>query len=185
VKATDELKAEHEGIRVMLGILNEVARRLDAGETVDLPDLPKIVDFLSTFADRCHHGKEEDLLFPTLEKCGIPREGGPIGVMLEEHNLGREHIRAMRDALDRMASNDEGATRDFAIHARGYAELLDQHIEKEQGILFAMADQVLSPEQQDELYEGFEAIERERIGPGKHEEYHALLAVLAAKYLGT
>jgi len=64
-----------------------------------------------------------------------------------------------------------------------YKELLEQHIEKENGILFMVADRALSSGRQDELFEGFETIERERIGVGKHEEFHALMDTLAGKYL--
>jgi len=183
VRATDELRAEHEGIKLMLRIIEATCRRLDAGEPVDRDDLPRIVEFLSVFADRCHHGKEEDLLFPALEAAGVPREGGPIGVMLSEHAGGRELIKAMRAALDSLGAGASDAADGFISSAMAYKELLEQHIEKENGVLFAVADRALAAEQQDELFEGFEAIERERIGVGKHEEFHALMDTLAGKYL--
>jgi hemerythrin-like domain-containing protein len=183
VKATNELRAEHDGITVMLRIMGAICERIEAGQPVDRDDPPRIVEFLSVFAGRCHHGKEEDLLFPALERCGVPREGGPIGVMLDEHTRGRAFILGMRAALDRWATDDATAARDFAENARGYVALLTQHIEKESAGLFAAADQLLTAEHQQTLFEGFEAIERERIGVGKHEEFHALMDVLADKYL--
>jgi len=179
MQATDELRAEHEGIKVMLGVMETVCRR---AEPADPADLHKIVEFLSVFADRCHHGKEEDLLFPALEAAGVPRDGGPIGVMLEEHTRGRELIGAMRDALSEWDADPARARAGFASSALAYAALLRDHIEKENTVLFVAADRLLSPSLDHELFEGFEEIERDRIGVGKHEEFHALMDALAAKY---
>ncbi len=182
MKAIEELRAEHEGIRTMLAVVRSACGRGESAEPAERADLERMVEFLRVFADRCHHAKEEDLLFPALEAAGVAREGGPIGVMLAEHARGRELIRAMEDALEGWAGDPNGARHRFAAAARAYASLLEQHIEKEQGVLFAMAERVLTPEQDAILYEGFEAIERDRIGPGKHQEYHALMDALARKY---
>jgi len=181
--ATQELRDEHEGIKVAIAVLDRLAEDLESGRTVEVDDLDGLVDFLRTFADRCHHGKEEDLLFPALENAGIPREGGPIGVMLTDHTHGREFIRAMGDALPGLHDGDPNARQAFASAAHGYARLLTEHIEKENNCLFGMAEQHLSQEEHAELAEGFERIEQERIGPGVHERYHALLDRLRDKYL--
>src|SRR3974390_476213 len=86
--ATDILRKEHDVILKMLDATDAVGRRLVLSEK-GLPDPPGgLLDFFLLFADLCHHGKEEDLLFPLLEKKGIPRGGGPIGVMLSEHGRG-------------------------------------------------------------------------------------------------
>jgi hemerythrin-like domain-containing protein len=133
-------------------------------------------------ADRCHHAKEEDLLFVAMEEAGIPRQGGPIGVMLHEHTLGRGYVQGMADGLAAYKMGGGGAQ--VAGNARGYVELLTQHIHKEDHILYPMADRALSAAKQAELAEGFERVERERVGPGKHEAYHALLDRLEGAYLG-
>ena len=88
------LKDEHEGILLMLQILDKISGKMKKQEKMDLTHLEEIVDFFRTFADKCHHGKEEDLLFPEMEKAGISRERGPIGVMLAEHVQGRSYVRA-------------------------------------------------------------------------------------------
>jgi hemerythrin-like domain-containing protein len=82
MRPTEELRAEHDGILVMLKILERVSGQLTSPSTVELKHLDQILEFLKVFVDRCHHGKEEDILFPALEEAGIPRRGGPIGVML-------------------------------------------------------------------------------------------------------
>ena len=73
MNATDQLRAEHEGILTMLQILERISEQMNSGKQADTAHLGKIVEFLQVFADKCHHGKEEDILFPALEKVGIPR----------------------------------------------------------------------------------------------------------------
>mgnify|MGYP002682374046 CR=1 FL=1 len=181
--ATQELRNEHEGIRVALAVLERMADSTERGVAPDLNDADRILEFLQTFADKCHHGKEEDLLFPAMERAGVPREHGPIGVMLTDHEHGREHIKAMVQALAGLRSGDSDAPAAFAAAARGYVQVLSNHINKENNVLFVMAEQNLPPEEHARLAEGFEKIEQERIGPGVHESYHALLEELSAKYL--
>jgi hemerythrin-like domain-containing protein len=183
MKPTDELKAEHRAIERMLRILAGVSDRLESGEQIDPDHLGEIVEFIQVFADRCHHGKEEDLLFVAMVEAGIPKEGGPIGVMLSEHVIGRDHVRAMGHAAERYQGGEREAGDTFAVHARGYVGLLQQHIGKEDNILYPMADRALPREKQDELLEGFEVIEQERVGPGRHEAFHRLLDELERTYV--
>ena len=98
MSATDVLKDEHRGVERMLAIVEAAGKRLEAGGDV-LADLYlNAVDFFQGFTDGCHHAKEEEKLFPAMEKRGVPREGGPIGVMLAEHEQGRAYVRAMAEA---------------------------------------------------------------------------------------
>jgi hemerythrin-like domain-containing protein len=144
--------------------------------------LKQIVRFIQGFADKCHHAKEEDLLFPAMEEAGVPRQGGPIGVMLAEHTEGREHVRRMKEAAERYAAGDLKAGSEFAGHARQYAALLSQHIHKEDNILYPIADARLSARAQVRLEKDFEKVEEEVVGAGKHEEYHRLLEKLEKTY---
>jgi len=182
VKPTDILKNEHKGILFMLEVVESVSRKLEAGENVPAEHLTKIVDFIRGFADKCHHAKEEDLLFPAMEKTGIPRQGGPIGVMLIEHTEGRELVRKMNEAAEKYAACDRKAGVRFAENARRYAALLSQHIHKEDNILYPIADARLSPQIQAALEKDFERVEEEVVGAGKHEEYHRLLEMLEKTY---
>ncbi len=181
--ATQELRDEHEGILVMLSVIEVLGTDLQNNKPVNLDHLDQILNFLTTFADRCHHGKEEDLLFPALEKAGIPKEGGPIGVMLAEHTQGRVFIRSMIDALPKLRTGDIAARMAFAEAGLGYVHLLRDHIAKENTVLFVMAERLLPPEEHVKLAEGFERIERERIGEGVHEQFHILLHHLRDTYL--
>lgn len=168
---TARLREEHEVILRALAVLERLSWRLEAGEAVDRQDLAWLREFFGTFADRCHHGKEEQHLFPALERQGIPREGGPLGVMLHEHEEGRALVRAMAQGDDRQA----------AAAIRQYAALLRAHIEKENGILFPLAEQVLPEAEQRGLLHAFEAVEEAVAGPGVHERLLAQLAELEAR----
>jgi len=179
--ATQVLRHEHEAILKILGASEEVARRLGRGEQVEQPTLNGLLEFFQLFADRCHHGKEEELLFPLLEKKGFPREGGPIGVMLFEHERGRSLIRQMAEATAAYKSGEKSAGSRWAEAGAGYAALLRAHIDKENNILFAMAERVLTPAERADLAQGFEKLEVEKMGAGTHERLHAMMDTLLAR----
>jgi hemerythrin-like domain-containing protein len=183
MKPTEDLKKEHEAIKLMLRILEEVSRRLETGEKVSAEHLDRILEFIQVFADKCHHGKEEGLLFPAMQRAGIPGERGPIGVMLHEHREGRDFVKGMSEAVERYKKGGKKAGKDVAKNARNYASLLSRHIEKEDNILYPMADARLSAAAQEDLEKGFEKIENDVIGPGRHEEFHRLLHRLNEEYL--
>lgn len=157
--ATGTLRHEHEVVLRALALLERLAQEMDAGGPADRSALEWLIAFFKTFADRCHHFKEEQHLFPALERRGIPRDGGPVGVMLAEHEEGRALLRAMRP---------EGG-RETAEAIRAYAKLLRAHIDKENGVLFLLADHVLSAEDHQRLLAAFAAVEAEVVGPDVHE----------------
>lgn len=179
--ATEELMQEHRIIERMLAILNAAARRAEAGQPLPGDFFPRAVDFLRNFADRNHHAKEEDRLYPAMERRGIPRQGGPIGVMLMEHDQGRSHVKGMDEAGQVLAGGDASAARKGTRHARAFADLLGQHIQKEDNILYAMADQALSSEDQRQLVLQFAEAEKERMGAEKRKGYLKLLDNLEAE----
>lgn len=164
--ATGVLRHEHDVILQALIVLERAGKRLAAGKDVDPVALKDLADLLKTFADMCHHSKEEQHLFPALERKGIPREGGPIGVMLREHEEGRGYLRTF---------SGSGPTEERAEAAGQYVQFLRAHIDKENGILFPMADQVLSSQEQESLSHLFEEVEHHIVGPGIHEKLMASL----------
>jgi hemerythrin-like domain-containing protein len=183
VKPTEQLKGEHQAIKVMLRVAEKVCEKLESGQEVNPEHLEQIVEFIKVFADKCHHGKEEDLLFDAMEEAGIPKKGGPIGVMLTEHDMGRGYVRGMSEAIAAYKVGDRKASSAIVGNARNYIALLTQHIDKEDNILYPMADMHLSEDQQKELLEGFERVEHEEIGVGEHKDLYRLLGHLQKVYL--
>lgn len=184
MKATADLKNDHESILIMLKIMTAIGKLIRSEKEVNTDQIEKIIEFLRTFADKSHHGKEEDILFPAMEKAGVPNDGGPIGMMLSDHTEGRSYIAGIAKSLDRYKiSADDESLMGIATFMDNYAELLSQHIEKENEILFMIADSVLSEKEQDDLYKQFEKIEEERIGELKFVEYHEFLQEMMKLYL--
>jgi hemerythrin-like domain-containing protein len=182
MKPTQELIAEHNAVLVALQILEKVEAALEEKHEQAPEHLGQLLDFFKGFVDRCHHGKEEDVLFPELERRGVKREGGPIGVMLMEHDAGRRHVRAMSEGLDRLGRGDAGAVAAIREGAGAYRDLLRVHIHKENNVLFPMADRLVPDDAAVRIAEQFEDIERDRVGEGKHEAYHAMLHTLKDLY---
>lgn len=182
MKATGDLIAEHNAVLLALQILEKVEEALGVGAADALEHLDQLIDFFGGFVDRCHHEKEEHVLFPELEKLGVRREGGPIGVMLAEHDAGRRHVREMSNGLARLRRGDRNAADGIRENASGYRDLLRAHINKENNVLFPMADRLLLDDDAAKIIERFEEIERDRVGAGKHEAYYAMLHNLKEIY---
>lgn len=180
MKPTEQLKAEHEGVKLMLRILDKICTKPDE---INQEHFTKILEFLKVFVDKCHHGKEEDLLLPAMIEAGVSKENGVIKFTLLEHMEGRGYIKGMSEAFDEFKSGGRQASAKIAENAKKYIVLLIKHIEKEDAMLFPLADKVLSQAKQVELEEAFEKLEVERIGLGKHKEFHKLLHQLKEIYL--
>jgi hemerythrin-like domain-containing protein len=177
---TQVLMAEHELILQALDALEARLDRMgDEPTPADREFFEKVVEFLRGFADKCHHGKEEDLLFKKMAARGFPTQGGPIAVMLSEHQAGRAFIRGIAEGAAGIGS-DPRAAETIDRNARGYLDLLRNHIAKENQVLFPMADRTLSAEDQRDLSLAFDRFETQETGAGVHERMIGLLQELRA-----
>jgi hemerythrin-like domain-containing protein len=168
-KATKDLKNEHDAILHVLKIIDKVVSSDKKADVEIFKFGNELIYFLKTFADKCHHGKEEDYLFKALNARGISSDGGPIAVMLHEHQLGREYISLMSNSLEAKDLTD------FKTNAAKYRDLLISHIGKENNVLFMMTDKLLDDAAQDDLFEKFKIYEETVMGHGVHEELHAMI----------
>ena len=183
VYATQELRDEHEDLKIILSVLERISYHLQTGKTINLDHLDHILHYLTTFTDECHQRKEESLLFPALIRAGIPKEGGPIAVKLTEHTQGRTLTKEMTGELSCLHTGDAEARQLFAAAALNYAELLQLHIEKENQVLFVLAEQRLTPVEHARLIEGFAILEWERIGEGVQQQFQTKLHQFRDYYL--
>ncbi len=182
MKPTEILSNEHRVIEQVLDCLEALAQQCRSTGIFDKHAAEDAIDFFRNFADRCHHGKEEAHLFPAIEARGLPRNGGPTGVMLYEHEQGRAHLRAMADSIDAAAAGDAAAQRRFLGHAADYVGLLREHIRKEDHCLFAMANQALTEQDQENLLGAFARVEAEEMGAGTHARYIEIANRLAERF---
>ncbi|HNQ22735.1 MAG TPA: hemerythrin domain-containing protein [Phycisphaerae bacterium] len=170
------LVAEHDVIMSVIEAVEVVAQRSENDFPVEFYE--QAFDFFPVFADKCHHAKEETHLFPALEAKGFSRESGPVHCMLHEHDEGRAHVAAVRQALQQIRNGDPAARAAVQQHALAYARLLRDHIAKENQVLFVMADHVLSEAEKKELLQRFDCAEHSVLPAGSHEKYVALAGKL-------
>lgn len=166
-KPTQILSDEHRIIERVLGAVEKLAE----GPVGALEPWKKALDFIRNFADKCHHFKEEKVLFPAMEAHDIPIEGGPIGMMLVEHEEGRSYVSAMLMALSLVEGGNDAAKESLVSSAQAYCRLLREHIQKEDDVLFRMADEVISAQEQKKLLALFAEHEAKQIGAGVYEKY--------------
>jgi len=180
--ATTALRAEHDHILAMIACLRAACTAAETEGRFDSETFHSGVDFIRSYADAWHHAKEEELLFPALEAEGMPREAGPIAVMLHEHVVGRSYVGKIADHLEAASRGNAEARQTVLRYTLAYADLLTGHIQKENGILFNMADQILGPEQHEHL----EQVYRTAIPAGANADtgryYEALVAELCQRW---
>lgn len=151
-KPTTILSDEHKNILCIIGALLKKCDDIDSGKDIDKDFFAKAVSFIKNYADKFHHSKEEDILFAELNKDGVLEHCNPIGQMLHEHDLGREFVKGLSEAVKK------GNKAEIVKNARGYCELLEEHIFKEDNILYPMADEALKESAQKEIAEKFSKI---------------------------
>jgi len=181
VKATDILVEEHHVIKKVLECLEKISLEAQEQGKLNLQSAQTAVDFFKNFADLCHHSKEEDRLFPVMEENGFSRDSGPTGVMLREHVAGREHVKAMRESMQKASEGNEEALKVFKENASDFCFLLRDHIQKEDHCLFSMADQAFSDELKENLLNDFRTIELEA-GGQRHTKYIQVAQDLCQQY---
>jgi hemerythrin-like domain-containing protein len=175
------LKHEHRVIEQAIRALNGICIRIELGEQVPLAALNQIVDFIRVFADGFHHQKEETRLFPALGRQGIPHRGGPLEIMENEHEVERAHTAEMELSLEGFQYSDSESRIRFVEAARNYSAHLISHIQKEDSILFRLADEILSDEDKKSLAEGFRE-DAALLGPGAVGRYEQIASSLEDKW---
>ncbi len=174
----NEHRLIERGIDALLAFTDEVRRK--GGD--ERAELGRFVTFIRDFADGCHHGKEENILFATMVEAGFPGDGGPIAVMLMEHTEGRGYVQALAELqLQETPWSDEDRQR-LADAAYGYGELLRQHIHKEDAILYPMAEQRLPPHYMNRIADECERFESHKASSGEAERLHALADELIGRH---
>lgn len=175
MKATEILMEEHVVIERVLTALETSIHRLERGEAVRPGFFIDAADFIKGFADGCHHKKEEQVLFVSLLAHGLPTQGGPVQVMLSEHDQGRKLAAQMREGAQRWDAGDPSGRLEVITAAKNYVVMLRNHIYKENNVLFPMADRIIPIADHEQLRENFERVEHEETGEGVHERYLALV----------
>jgi hemerythrin-like domain-containing protein len=139
----DILTAEHREFSVMLDVLDAVATRLDGGGDVPTSVLADVLDFFQNFADG-HHDKEEAVLFPLLARHGMGPDQIVVNALRSQHEAGRVYEAKLRIEVKRLDGGDPRAAAALVADARGYTELIREHIRIEDEYFYRLADRVLT-----------------------------------------
>jgi hemerythrin-like domain-containing protein len=156
---TEALVNEHRLILRMIALLEKNAPRTACGEYANFKFYLDGVDFIRTYADRFHHAKEENVLFEALVANGMPRANSPVAAMLMEHDAGRAFVRSMEAGAQAAMAGGTGQNGVIAESALGYAMLLREHIAKEDGILYPLAERLLPETVRERILAAYRAAE--------------------------
>jgi hemerythrin-like domain-containing protein len=176
--ATKNLEDDHVHILRLINVMEHITH----SENPDINHLESIVDIIRNFADGLHHAKEENMFFPFLEGKGFSAVQGPLAVMLHEHMQGRNFVKGISDNITSFKSGNKSSVREIYKNMAGYAELLRNHISKENNILFRMADKALSDIEQQNLLAQFDTVEKNRLAGTRVTDYIERIKTLASFY---
>ncbi len=170
--AIEILKHEHRIILHVLAAAEGLAQDMQTTGQVDKARLAKLADFFRTFVEACHNAKEEEYVFPRMRELGGPEERSLIEDLLGDHEMGRRLVAAMAGTADPPR---------LAADLTAYCQLLKDHIDREDHVLFPRVDRLFGPKDQTRLQESFARHEAEEMGAGVHEKYEKLAHELAQK----
>ncbi len=181
-KVIEVLMGEHRLIERVLGSLESFAAGVGGGLSLERPLVASYARFFREFADACHHGKEEDILFQRLVERGFSRDVGPIAVMLYEHTVGRAHVSELLRVGQSAGTPVAEEVRLVVDTSDSYVPMLRAHILKEDRILYPMALRTLSPAELDTMEAAFESFERAQRADGTYDRLQRLAEELVASF---
>ena len=177
--ATQNLEKDHLHILKLIEVMEKMAKQPEP----TIAHLEEVVELIRQFADGLHHAKEEQLLFPLMAEKGFSLQHGPIAVMLMDHEQGRAYVKGMAEGIKLYKNGQIDASGQIYFNMQGYAELLTNHISKENNILFRMADNAFTNENQQTLLDQFQQIDKGSEKGISANEFIHRIEILANLYL--
>lgn len=183
MKSIEIMVNEHENIRRMLRVVRNISYEVLTIGEFDIEDITKVIDFIRVYADKHHHGKEEDILFETMnKKIEKLAKAGAITGMYIEHDMGRLYMLNLEKSVKEYRSGDDWARLDIIANAISYADLLERHIEKENTAMYKFAENMLDEESKAYIERETDKIEDQAKESGLKEKYISILEELEEKY---
>lgn len=168
-RITGVLADEHQNILKLIDFMLAECELVENGKEIDKGFFERAIDFIRNYADRYHHAKEEDILFKVMLENLEGMHCNPIPVMLDEHETGRHYVRGIEEGLNE--SNKEK----IVGNARGFGSLLQQHIFKEDNVLYPMAEEALNDQQKAEVLRKYDEVNSGEFSNEKIQNYLSLL----------
>ncbi len=158
------LMKEHRTIERMIEVIRKKINDYYESKKIDPDFVDEAVDFIRTYADRLHHGKEEDILFKKLEEKELSDEHQKImDELMEEHRWGRETVKKLTEANRRYRHGDEEASESIAENLHELANFYPGHIEKEDKHFFIPVMEYLSDEEKSKMIDDEDEFDRQFI----------------------
>ncbi|WP_350342453.1 hemerythrin domain-containing protein [Proteinivorax tanatarense] len=180
MNAIELMIEEHKVIKKVLSAIRAASITLLDSNKVDYDFFTNAIDFVRNFADKHHHGKEEEMLFYLMHKHLSEEDvKEPLSGMYAEHDLGRLFISNLEYALENHQNGNNGARVDIIANAIAYTDLLKRHIDKEDNAIFKFALRSLDDHTIEELNSTVEKYEKEKSDTVKR--YHQMAADLEKK----
>ena len=177
MQARASLMIEHRLIERMLSVLRDALAKIEGKQKIRPWFVDQGVDFIEVYADRNHHGKEEEILFRDLMKKPLLAEDRQLmNELIEEHEVGRRAAKALAVANTRYRNGDHTALADIAGNFRIFTDLYPGHIEKEDKAFFPASRTYFSDEEDRAILEEFREFDRRMI----HVKYKSVVAPLKA-----
>jgi hemerythrin-like domain-containing protein len=177
--ATENLENDHVNILRLIDVMEQITTH----SAPDADHLELVVNLIRNYADGLHHAKEEKLLFPLMAKKGFSTEHGPIAVMLDDHAEGRNYVKGIAEQIPAYRNGNVGVLSTIFSNMLGYIDLLRGHIQKENNILFRMADNAISETEQNWLLEQFANLENGQSGQETIDNFIEQIENLANIYI--
>lgn len=177
-----DLINEHDSIKSMLRVMENMSDRMAGGEEVPVEDMRSGVAYMKEFGDKCHHSKEENYLFPMMKEREDAHLASLSDELADEHDQARGHVKSMEGIMQK-GEEMRGLAEALRPHVKELKDMMEKHIGKEEDVLFPAAEQSLSQDKMKELEAGFIHIENDVIGEARHEELQDMADELSEKYL--
>ena len=181
---TENLIKEHKKINELLDIMSKIALKIKLNDVFYPNDVEEIVNYLLIIIENSHHGKEDDVFYPELISSGIAKDTAPLSIINYEHTISKSYLKDISSCVVNCKIGNDFSGELLADSLTNYVVVIKNHIQREEEVIFPIANEVLSAEKQYEISQRFEDIEQKYFSKSLNDQYTTLLNKLKIKYPG-
>ena len=179
---TENLINEHKKINELLDIMSKIALKIKSKDVFYPNDVEEVVKYLINIIENSHHGKEDDVFYPELISSGIPKETAPLSIINYEHIISVNYLKDISSCVVNCKIGNDFSGELLADSLTNYVIAIKNHIQREEEIVFPIANEVFSIEKQNEILQRFEVIEQKYISNSFNDQFDELLNKFKNKY---
>ena len=179
---TENLINEHKKINELLDIMSKIALKIKSKDVFYPNDVEEVVKYLINIIENSHHGKEDDVFYPELISSGIPKETAPLSIINYEHIISVNYLKDISSCVVNCKIGNDFSGELLADSLTNYVIAIKNHIQREEEIVFPIANEVFSIEKQNEILQRFEVIEQKYISNSFNDQFEKLLNKFKKKY---